>query len=594
MRYVFGDYTLDTQRYELHRAGELLKLRPKVFQVLAYLLVHHDRVVPKTELLEHVWPNQFIGDATLNSCIMGVRKALGDDGRTPRCLHTVHGQGYRVVAPVQEWEHLPTDEVPLPAPRPVDALPVLDPEPLPAGEDALRAAYAPLGSAPVGEHKQVTVLCGAVAGAPALAARLGAEAMHRVMQAFFMQLQAVLARYDGTLMHVTGDGFTALFGAPVAQEDHTRRAVLAALELRQRLHAPDGLDGQPHGIALCLGLHTGSVVVGPLSHESQQPYTAAGDTLHVATRLQHQAAPDTILVSAAAYALVQAEVQGEVYETHGLETSSTPVPVYDVHGFMRRWAGIPRRGARPLSRFVGRTQALAVLHERLEQAVGGQGQVIGIVGELGMGKSRLLAELVHRLRGQPVLYCEGHCLAYGSATPYLPVRDLLRQLWDLPDTAAPDTLTATIQQRLRAAGVESEPEVLMLLQLLDVPVDLGPLAALSPPERRARTFALLRQFFLHASQRQPLVLAVENLHWIDPTTAEWLAALAAQVGGTAILLLATYRPGYQLSWLAHSWATQVALPPLTPPDSLAVVQAVPQAARLSARQHQAIVAQAAG
>ena len=134
----------------------------------------------------------------------------------------------------------------------------------------------------------------------------------------------------------------------------------------------------------------------------------------------------------------------------------------------------------------------------------------------------------------------------------------------------------------------------MLLQLLDVPGEAAALAALSPEARRARTFALLRQLVLHASQQQPLVLAVENLHWSDPTSDEWLATLAAQVGGTPILLLATYRPGYQLPWLAHSWATQVALPPLTPPDSLAVVQAVPQAAQLPARQQQAIVAKAAG
>jgi DNA-binding winged helix-turn-helix (wHTH) protein len=122
MRYIFDDYILDTQRYELHRAGTRIHLRPKAFQVLAYLLAHRDRVVPKAELLEHVWPNQFIGDATLNSCIMAVRKALGDGGRTPRCLHTVHGQGYRFVAPVEERAPLPADTVPQATPSPAHAL----------------------------------------------------------------------------------------------------------------------------------------------------------------------------------------------------------------------------------------------------------------------------------------------------------------------------------------------------------------------------------------------------------------------------------------------------------------------------------------
>jgi tetratricopeptide (TPR) repeat protein len=243
---------------------------------------------------------------------------------------------------------------------------------------------------------------------------------------------------------------------------------------------------------------------------------------------------------------------------------------------------------------VGRDRELALLHERLALAARGQGQIIGIVGEAGMGKSRLLAEFAQRLAGQSVTYCEGHCLAYGSATPYLPIRDLLRQLWGLPDTAAPDALTVTLQQRLHVAGIVTEDGVPLLCQLLDMPGEAEGLATLSPEARRVRTFTLLRQLVLHASQHQPLVLAVENLHWSDPTSEEWLATLAAQVGGTAILLLVTYRPGYQLPWLAHSWATQVALPPLTPPDSLAVVQAVPQAAQLPVSMHQAIVAKAAG
>ena len=456
-------------------------------------------------------------------------------------------------------------------------------------------AAAPVGRAlPDAEHKQVTVLCGALAEAPTLAARLGPEAMYHLMRAVLALAQDTVQRYGGTLLQVSGEGFLALFGAPVAQEDHARRAVLAAFELRQRLHAPDALREQPHSVALRLGLHTGPVVVGPLVHDPQLPYTAVGDTLHVATRLQQQAAPDTILVSAATYRLVQDEVQGEAWEALTPEIPSTPVDVYAIRGLRRRRAGVPRRDARPLSRFVGRTQELALLHARLAQAISGQGQVIGIAGEPGMGKSRLLAEFARGLDGQPVTYCEGHCLAYGSATPYLPVRDLLRQLWTLPDAAPAPAITATVHQRLREAGMASEAEALLLLQLLDVPVDLAPLAALSPEMRKARTFALLRHLFRHASQRQPLVLAVENLHWSDPTSEEWLASLVEQLGDMPVLLLTTYRPGYQPPWLRHSAATQMALPRLSPHDSLVVLQSVPQAVQLSAPLQQAIVAKAAG
>ena len=370
--------------------------------------------------------------------------------------------------------------------------------------------------------------------------------------------------------------------------------MLAALELRQRLHTPDALRGQPHGVTVCLGLHSGPVVIGSLGYEPQRPYTAVGATLTLATRLQHQATPDTVLLSAATYALVQAEVAGEAWTVDPGAAVSPAVAGYAVHGLRRRQAGVPRRGGRPLSPLVGRTRELALLRERLVLAAHGQGQAVGLVGEPGMGKSRLLAEFAQSLRGQPVTYCDGHCLAYGSTTPYGPVRDLLRQLWGLPDPGASDALTATIQQRLPAAGMGSEADTALLLQLLEVGGETAALAALSPEARRAQTFALLRQLFLHASQCQPLVLAVENLHWSDPTSDAWLATLAAQLGGTAILLLATYRPGYRLPWLAHSWTTQVALPPLNTPDSLALVQAMPQAEPLPACQHQAIVAQAAG
>jgi tetratricopeptide (TPR) repeat protein len=243
---------------------------------------------------------------------------------------------------------------------------------------------------------------------------------------------------------------------------------------------------------------------------------------------------------------------------------------------------------------VGRTQELALLHERRAQAVGGQGQVIGIAGEPGLGKSRLLAEFVQSLRGRPVTCCEGHCLAYDSATPYLPVRDLLRQLWGLPDAAPATAITATVYQRLREAEVGSEEEALLLLQLLDVPVDLTPSAALDPPMRKAQTFALLRQIIRHASWRQPLLLAVENLHWIDPTSEAWLASLVEQLGDTPVLLLTTYRPGYQPPWLRHSAATQMALPRLSPRDSLVVLQSMPQAAQLPMPVLEAIVAKAAG
>src|SRR5262245_11179036 len=511
MRYLFDDYILDTQRYELHRAETQIHLRPKAFQVLAYLLAHRDRVVPKAELLEHVWPNQFIGDATLNSCIMAVRKALGDAGRTPHCLHTVHGQGYRFVAPVEECAPLPADTVSQATPSPAHALhllasqeasaPMLSeaPQPIsePAGDRALSEGIAPLASALNGEHKQVTVLCGALAESLTQDASLEPETLHHLMQAVVALTHATLQCYDGTLVHVSGEGFLALFGAPVAQEDHARRAVIAALELQQRLRQPDAVHGQPQGVALRLGLHTGPVIIGPLAHDPQRLYPSGGPTIHLATQLQQQAAPGTLLVSATTYALVQAEVQGEMCATLARDASSPPVPVYAVYGLTQRRAGVPWHGGRPLSRLVGREHELALLHARLAQAVGGHGQVISIAGEPGMGKSRLLAEFARSLHGQPVTYCEGHCLAYGSATPYLPVLELLRQICGITATDRPADITARVVQALQEVEIASEDAVPVLLQLLDVPSAPPSPVPLSPSAFKARAFTLLRQLSLH-------------------------------------------------------------------------------------------------
>jgi len=226
VRYLFGDYTLDTRRCELRHTGTLIKLRPKVFDVLLYLIAHRDRVISRQEFLEHLWPQQFIGEATLNSCIMEARQAVGDTGQAQRRIQTLHGRGYRFVAAVTEASESPPEEATRSSLTPPHA-------------PGLQALARTEGSGTAfeileGERKQVTVLYCALADARGLAARLGPEAMYRLMRAFLALAQRVVQRYAGTLMQRLSDGFVAFFGAPVAQEDHARRAVLATFELQQR------------------------------------------------------------------------------------------------------------------------------------------------------------------------------------------------------------------------------------------------------------------------------------------------------------------------------------------------------------------------
>lgn len=521
----------------------------------------------------------------LHTCILEVRKAIGDAGATARPLRTVRGRGYRFVALVMEGDEMAPAEVGRAGAAAVAEAPV----------SATRASLpvratpaTPLTAEVPEEHKVVTVLCGTVA--EGLTQRFGPDALHRLLQAVIARLHEIITHYGGTLLSIVGEQFVAVFGAPVALEDHARRAVLAALELRQRLAPLAPGDA----VVLRLGVHTGPVIVGSLPSVPQQLYTAPSTTTQVALRLQQLAAPGTILLSAATHRLVQEDIRAEAIRVSEADGQLLPMLVYTAQGMKQLRAGVPIRSPRALRSFVGRERELAFLQERLAQVTQGQGQVVGIVGEPGIGKSRLLYEWHRSLALQLVTYYEGQCLPYGSTTPYLPVLDLVRQHCAVPAGADVATRTTAVHCALHAAGLVPEETAPFLLQLLDVPTETTVLAQLGPEVRRTRTFALLRHLFVQASRQQPLVLAIDNAHWIDATSEAWLTALVEQVASVPLLLLVTYRPGYQPPWLVQSVATQLALAPLVPAASRALVQAVTAESPVSKPLLEAIVTKAGG
>lgn len=286
MRYAFADCVLDTRRRVLYRGDRSVNVRPKVFQVLTFLIEHRDRVVSKDELFERCWTNRVVGEATLNSCLKEIRRAIGDDGRRQKHLRTLHGHGYHFVAELK----------PPPSARALEG-----PEPAPP----TRQPQASLER----EFKQVSVLACAVQDADGLVERLEPEEMDAVMRRFFTVARAVLARYGGTVTETVGDGFTAFFGAPQAFEDHARRAVLAAIELLRAIAAE---SGDKPAIRLGIGLHTGRVVVGGFDG-SDRLFSAAGRTTRLAHRIR-DAADGSILASEALYRLVESEVNGEAID----------------------------------------------------------------------------------------------------------------------------------------------------------------------------------------------------------------------------------------------------------------------------------------
>jgi DNA-binding winged helix-turn-helix (wHTH) protein len=343
MIYVFGDWELDLDLYELRHAGQPIKLEPQVFDVLAYLVQHHRRVVPRQELMRHLWPDQHIGDSALERCIMAARKAIGDNGSAQRVIKTLHRRGYRFMAPVQERallragvtapmaSYLSRDlvrqvgERAVPGPYPVSALLSL-PRPAEARQTTTNGKKA--------KRRSVTVLSCALAYALALSEELGTEAMHDLLDRFFCLALREVRVYGGIVTQFLDDGFVALFGATMGSDDHAVRAVQAAIGLQRRLPQGQIAWRGAEGAAglVCMGLHTGEVVGKRIGNERRVIYLAVGDTLQLAASLRRDAEPGAILVSETTYRLIQEVVSGTPVGRVRPATATTAVTAYEVYG----------------------------------------------------------------------------------------------------------------------------------------------------------------------------------------------------------------------------------------------------------------------
>jgi class 3 adenylate cyclase/tetratricopeptide (TPR) repeat protein len=437
-------------------------------------------------------------------------------------------------------------------------------------------------SALQGELKQVTVLFCDIANSTPMAERLGPERMHALLDRFFDLALDEIHRYEGTVNQFLGDGFMAIFGAPLAHEDHARRAALAALGIQRTLQERATSFGLPPGyeLSLRMGMNTGLVVVGKIGDNLRMDYTAVGDTTNLASRLQSLAEPGAILVGESTSRHVRGYVRLESLGALAVKGKADPVPAYKVLGVGSRRSPLEDLEQRPLGQFVGRERELAELHELLSRAERGEGRAVGIVGEPGVGKSRLLYQFAHRLAGDRVTYVEGRCVSYGGNTPYLPVLDLLRNNCQITDTDPPEVVADKVRATLGEVGIDPQESAPYLLRLLGLKDEAERLDVLTAEAVRARTFEILRQMCLAGSRRQPLVLAVEDVHWIDKISEAYFTSLAERLDGTSILLVTTYRHGYQPPWIEKPCATQLALRPLSPADGLVIMQSVVQQHRL--------------
>lgn len=591
MRYAFANCILDTQLYSLYRDGRHVRLRPKVFQILCYLLQHRDRVVPKQELCEQVWAMAVVSDATLENSLAAVRRAVGDSGRAQTIIQTHYSHGYRFVATVTPHSQPDTDEssTSQEAAASLDSLPLSADEPtttdapsvvLPAPSEVARRAHglSPPGQTPVPmmpaleEYKIATLLCCALAGDDAETALPDHETTRQQAQTLYDRLRQVGSRYGGTVVPASDIGAMLVFGAPVAQEDHAQRAVFAAADLCVPADTPDQSYSQR--LALRLSIHTGSIVVEG-GREVQSPTSIyLGTTEAVAMALLKQSLGGRILCSETTAALVRRWVRLQKLEPVLVEGQAMLIQAYEVmtHDLQRVPLPIAFVGTnRPL---VGRDQELIALYTRWTRVEEGQGQVVGIVGEPGIGKSRLLYEFRRGLGERPHTYLRGRCRSFGRHSPYLPLLEVLRQRADIMDTEQAAAVVTKVRRYLSSLGMAAEEDAPYLLYLLRGQEAPAWLHRLSPETRKVRTIEIFLHLIWQTAQRHPLVIEIENLHWIDATSEALLSALVERLAGLPILLLVTYRPGYSAPWMAKSYVTQISLTGLKADHGQRVVEAV--------------------
>ena len=446
-----------------------------------------------------------------------------------------------------------------------------------------------------GEMKQVTVLFCDIVNSTPLTERLGPEGMRDLVSSFLELSLAEVLRYGGTAPQFTGDGFMALFGAPLTHEDHVQRALLAALAIQQALGGTgDVREADRMDLPLRMGIHSGPVVFGPVGDKLPMDSTAIGDTANVAARLQQAAEPATILLSEATYQLAQSYARVEPVGPLILKGKADPITAYRLLEVSQARAALRPSTAARSTTFVDRQGDLAILNNFLRQVESGHRQAVGVVGEPGIGKSRLLSEFRRQLASERVTWIEGRCVSYGTAIPYLLMHDLLRSNCGILETDTPESIIEKIRSGLERIGKDPGQDSPVLLHLLGVK-DAGAPPALSNPEAvKAKTFEIFRQISIKLSLERPLVLVLEDLHWVDKISEEFLGFLAENVGEARILMLATYRPGYRPPWIDKSYAGQVPVQPLSRDDSIHVVRSVLHAERLIELATEEIVAKADG
>jgi len=427
-----------------------------------------------------------------------------------------------------------------------------------------------------GERKQVTVLFADIQGSTKLISQMDPEQARKVLDRPIKLMMDAVHRFEGTVNRVVGDGIMALFGAPLAHEDHAVRACYAALAMQEAAREHSEQSRREHGfeIQLRIGLNSGEVVVGTIGNDLSMDYDVVGMTAHLASRMEQLATPGSIRLTPDTLRLAEGFVEVKSLGPVPVRGLEDPLEVFDLTRASAARTRLAASAARGFGKFVGRDQEIAALYESLERVRSDHGELVAIVGEAGVGKSRLSYEFLHSHHVEDWLALEGSAVSYGESSAWYPVIGLLRTYFRIEEGDDKRQITEKIGGKMLMLDAALKPALSPLLALFDVPVEESEWGALNQSQRHRFTIDAIKGLLHCESQTQPIVLMFEDLHWLDRETQEFLDSLVESLRSSRILVLTNYRPEYKHDWGGRTYYTQIRIDPLGSESSADLAQAL--------------------
>ena len=427
-----------------------------------------------------------------------------------------------------------------------------------------------------GEKRQVTVMFCDMKGFTPLSEKLGPETMYAMMDEVYEILIHKVHEYEGTVNEMTGDGVMALFGAPIALEDAPQRAIRSAMAIHREMTRFNERMRQEKGnfppAKMRVGIHTGPVVVGTLGNDLRVEFKAVGDTVNLASRMESLAEPGTTYISDDTFKITEGLFRVEALGEKEIKGKGEPLKVYQVIAPSSRRTRFDVSAERGLTPFVGRQRELELLLDGFERSREGRGQAISIISEAGIGKSRLLYEFRKAVTNEDVIFLEGKCLSYSRNVAYHPIVDILKANFEIQDNDTNQQVRQKVTSFLKIIQVDEPSTLPYLLELLSVKESGIEKMQMSPEARKDRTLEALKRITLKGSEVRPLIMAVEDLHWMDRSSEDALKDLLESIPGARVFLIFTYRPEFVHTWGSRSYHSQVTLNRLSNRESLAMIE----------------------